>query len=131
MDMLLSCQWFSLANSLWTVWGAQSHGLGGVRHGAQGMGTHVRDCGGLSCRSGGSGRRGGAHLGCGGAAGKPAADLICDVKLATAEAPCSRDRLAGAGIASSFGLEQSEHSLRAVSRPHGHDSSFGFAQRLR
>jgi hypothetical protein len=95
------------------------------------MRTHVRDCGGLSCRSGSRGRCRRAHLGCGAAAGKPAADLICDVKLAAAEGPGSRYRIAGAGIASSFGLEQAEHSVRAVSRPHGHDSSFGFAQRLR
>ena len=120
-----------LANSLWTIRGGQSHGLGGVRRGAQGMRTHVRDCCGLPCRSGGSGRCRSAHLTCGCAAGEPAADLFYDVKLATAEGPCSRDRIAGAGIAWSFGLEQSEHSLRTISRPHSNDSSFGFAHRLR
>ena len=120
-----------LANSLWTVRRRQSHGLGGVRRGAQGMRTHVRDCCGLPCRSGGSGRCRAAHLTCSGAAGEPAADLFCDVKLATAERPCSRDGIAWAGIAWSFRLEQSDHSLRAVSRPHRNDPSFGFTQRLR
>jgi hypothetical protein len=120
-----------LANSLWAIRGRQSHGLGGVRRGAEGMRTHMRDCCGLSCRSGGCGRCRGAHLTCDDAAGKPAADFICDVKLATAEGPCPRDRITWAGIAWSFRLKQSEYSLRAVSGPHSHDSSFGFAQRLR
>jgi hypothetical protein len=95
------------------------------------MRTHVRDCRCLSCRLGGRGRCTGAHLTCGGAGGEPAADLVCDVKLATSEGPCSRDGIAWAGIAWSFRLEQSEHSLRAVSRPYSNDSSFGFTQRLR
>ncbi len=95
------------------------------------MRTHVRDCCGLPCRSCGSGRRRTAHFRCGGAAGEPAADLFRDVKLATTEGPCSRDGVPWAGIARSFGLEQSEHSLSAVSRPHSSDSSFGFAERLR
>ena len=120
-----------VADSLWTVRGHQSHGLGGVRRGAEGMRAHVRDCCGLPCRAGGSGRCGGAHLACGGGAGEPAADLFCEVKLATAEGPCSRDPIAWAGIPWSFRLEQSEHSLRAVSRPHSDDSSSDFAQRLR
>jgi hypothetical protein len=64
-------------------------------------------------------------------AGEPAADLFCDVKLATAERPCSCDGIAWASIARSFCLEQSEHSLSTVSRPHSNDSSFGCAQRLR
>jgi hypothetical protein len=92
--------------------------------------AHVRDRCGLPCRSGGSGRGGGAHLTCG-AAGEPAADLLCDVKPATAEGPRSLDGIAWAGIARSFRLEQSEHSFRAVSRPHSNDSSFAFAECLR
>jgi hypothetical protein len=120
-----------LANSLWAIRGGQSHSLGGVRRGAEGMRTHVRDCCGLSCRSGGSGCCRGARLTCGGAAHEPAADLFSDLNLATPEGPCSRDGLAWAGIAWSFRLEQSKHSLRAVSRPRSNDSSFGFAQRLR
>jgi hypothetical protein len=93
--------------------------------------AHVGDRCGLPCRSGGSGRCGGAHLTCGGAAGEPSADLLCDVKLATAEGSRSLDRIAWAGIARSFRLEQSEHAFRAVSRPRSNDSSFGFAERLR
>jgi hypothetical protein len=120
-----------LANSLWAVRGGQSHGLSGVRCGAQGVRAHVRDCCGLACRSGGSGRCGGAHLTCGAAGREPAADLLCDVKLATAEGPRSLDRIAWAGIAWRVRLEHSERSFRAVSRPHGNDSSFGFAERLR
>ena len=119
-----------LANSLRTIRGGQPHGLGGVRRGAQGMRTHVRDCCGLTGRSGGSGRRRAADLTRRGA-GEPAADLLCDVKLATAERPCSRDGIAWPGIAWSFRLEQSEHSLGATSRPHRNDPPFGFAERLR
>jgi hypothetical protein len=95
------------------------------------MRTHVGDCCGLPRGAGGSGRCRGAHLTCAGSAGEPAADLFCDVKIATAEGPCSRDGIAGAGIAWGFRLEQSEHSLRAISRPHSNDSPFGFAERLR
>jgi len=95
------------------------------------MRTHVRDCRGLSCSSGGSGRCRGAHLTRGVTAREPAADLMCDVKLATAEGSRPRDGLARAGIAWRLRLEQSEHSLCAVSSPHSNDSSFGFAQRLR
>jgi hypothetical protein len=93
--------------------------------------AHVGDRCGLPCRSGGSGRCGGAHLTCGGAAGEPAADRLCDVKLATAEGSRSLDGTAWAGIARSFRLEQSERSFHAVSRPDSDDSSFGFAERLR
>jgi hypothetical protein len=95
------------------------------------MRTHVRDCRGLSCSSGGSGRCRGAHLTRGVTAPEPAADLMCDVKLATAEGSRPRDGIAWAGIAWGLRLEHSEHSLRAVSRPYGNDSTFGFAQRLR
>ncbi len=95
------------------------------------MGTHVRDCCGLPCRLGGSGRCRCTRGSCGSAAGESAADLFCDVKLATAESPCSRDGIAWAGIAWSLRLEQGEHPLGAVSRPPGNDSSFRFAQRLR
>lgn len=119
-----------LANGVCMVGGGQTRGLGGVRRGAQGMRTHVRDCRGLSCRSGGGGRGRSAHLMCRGAAGEPAADLFRDVKLAAAKGSCSRDGITWTGIARGFLLEQPEHSLRAVSRPHGDESSFGFAQRL-
>jgi hypothetical protein len=95
------------------------------------MRTHVRDCCGLPGRSRGSGRYRGAHLACGGGAGEPAPDLIYDFKLAAPEGPCSRDGIAWAAIVWSLRLEQPEHSLRAVSRPHSDDPSFGFAQRLR
>ncbi len=120
-----------LAHSVWTIRGGKSHRLGGVRCGAERVRTHVRDCCGLPCCSGGSGRCRGAHVTRGGAAREPAADLFCDAKLATAEGPCSRDGIAWAAIAWSLRLEQSEHTLRAVSRPHGNDSSVDFTQRLR
>lgn len=120
-----------LAHSLGTVRGGQTHGLGGVRRGPQGVRTHVRDCRGLPRRPCCSGRCRGAHLTCRPTAREPAADLDCDVKLATAEGPCPGDFIAWASIAWSFRLEQSEHSPRAVSRPQSNDSSFVFAQRLR
>jgi hypothetical protein len=69
------------------------------------MRTHVRDCGGLPCRSRGSDRCRTAHLTRGGPGGEAAADLFRDVKLATAEGPGSRNRVAGAAIAWSLRLE--------------------------
>jgi hypothetical protein len=95
------------------------------------MRTHVRDRCRLPCRSGGGGSCRRVHQTCGAAPGEPAADLFADVKLTTAEGSRSRDGIAWAGIAGSLRFEQSDHSLRAVSRPHSNDSSFGFAQRLR
>lgn len=62
---------------------------------------------------------------------EPAANLFCDVELAAAKSPRPDDGVAWPAIAWSFRLEQPEHSLRAVSRPHSNDSSFDFAQCLR
>ena len=87
----------------------------------------MRNCRGLPCGSGGSGRRRSAHLTCRGTTGEPPADLFCEVQLATAEGPGPRDGIAWAAIALCVRLEQSEHSLGAVSRPHSNDSSLGFA----
>lgn len=56
---------------------------------------------------------------------------VIDLKLATAEGACSRDRIAWAGIAGSFRLENCEHSHCAVSCPQSNDPSVGLAQRLR
>jgi hypothetical protein len=95
------------------------------------MRAHVRDRCGLPGSPGGSSRCRGAHLTRGGSAGEPAPDLFCDVKLAMAERPRSRDGIARPGIAWSFRLEQSEHPFRAISSPHSNDPPFGFAERLR
>lgn len=129
--MLRSCEWISSRTRLWAVRAGETHCVGGVRRGGQGMGTHVRDHRGLSCRSRCSGRCRSNRVACGRAASEPAPDLFRDVKLATAEGPCSDDGVARAGIAWSLHLEQCEHSLCTVSRPHSHDPSLRFAQRLR
>lgn len=55
---------------------------------------------------------------------------VIGLKL-TAEGACSRDRIAWAGIAGSFRLENCEHSLCAVSCPQSNNPSVGLAQRLR
>ena len=90
----------------------------------------MRDRRGLPGRSGGSGRCR-AHITCGATSNEPAANLFCDVELATAKSPRSDDGVAWPAIAWSFRLEEPERSFRAVSRPHSSDSSVGFAQRLR
>jgi hypothetical protein len=94
-----------LAHSLWAIRSGESRGLGGVRRGAQGMRTHVGDGSGLSGSSGSSGRRRGPHGPGGAAAGEPPFDLVCDVKLAAAEGPGSRDRVAWTSIAWSLRLK--------------------------
>ena len=55
---------------------------------------------------------------------------LCDAKLATSKAR-NRAMASGAAIPRSFRLEQSQHPLRAVRRPHRHDPPVSFAQCLR
>jgi hypothetical protein len=80
---------------------------------------------------GGSHRCGSAHVTSGSAADETPTDLPGDAQLATGKRACPGDGVAGAAVPRSFGLEQSEHSLRAIRRPHRDDPPVGFAQRLR
>jgi hypothetical protein len=56
---------------------------------------------------------------------------LSDAKLATGKGPKPGDGITGAAIPRSFRLEQSQHPLRAVRRPHRDDPPISFAQRLR
>jgi hypothetical protein len=64
---------------------------------------------------------------CGAAAGETAAGLFGHVKLSTPKGSGSGDRIAWAAIAWSLGLKEGEYSFGAISRPCGHEPSFGFA----
>jgi hypothetical protein len=91
----------------------------------------VRNGCGLAGRSGGGHRCGSAHLARSRTGDEPAADLRCDVKLATSERACPGDRITRAAVPRSFCLEEPEHPLRAVCRPRRDDPPVSFAQRLR
>ena len=119
-----------LADCVWRVGGGQSSRLGGVRGGTQGVRAHVGDACGLPSRSGGGHRRGSAHLTSGGMSDKPAAGLT-DAELAIREGPQPGDGISRTAIPRSLRLEQSQHPLRAVRRPHRDDPAVSFAQCLR
>jgi hypothetical protein len=54
-----------------------------------------------------------------------------DARLAAGEGAEPGDRFAGAAIPRGFGLEEAQHPLRAVRRPHGDELPVSLAQRLR
>ena len=56
---------------------------------------------------------------------------LLDAELATSKGPQPGDGITGAVILWSFCLEQSQHPLRTVRRPHGDDPPVSFAQCLR
>ena len=64
-------------------------------------------------------------------ADETAADLLGDVKLATSKRTCPIDGITGAAIPRGFRLEQSQHTLRTVRRPHRDNPPVSLAQRLR
>lgn len=119
-----------LADSLRPVRGGQSSRLGGIRGATQGVRAHVRDACGLSGRSGGGHRGGNAHLTSGRMSDETTAGLS-DAKLAPSKSPKPGDRITRTAVPRSFPLEQSQHPLRAVRRPHRDDPPLSFAQRLR
>jgi hypothetical protein len=87
----------------------------------------MRDACGLPGRSGGGYRRGCAHLTSGGMSDETAAGLS-NAKLATSKGPQPCDGITRAAIPRSFRLEQSQHPLRAVRRPHRDEPPVSFAQ---
>ena len=119
-----------LTDCVWTIGGSQAGGLGGIRGGAQSVRAHMWDGCGLSGRFGGGHCCGSADLTSGAAILETTADLLRDVKLATSEGSRPGDRLTGPAIPRSFRLEQSQHPLSAVRRPHSDDPPVSFAQRL-
>ena len=88
------------------------------------------DARGLPGRSGGGHRCGSGHLTGGGMSDETAA-RFCDGKLATSNGPCLGDGITCAAIPWSLRLEQSQHPLRAVGRPHRDDPPVSLAQCLR
>jgi hypothetical protein len=118
-----------LVDGLLPVGGCQSSGFGGICGGTQGVRAHVRDACGLPGRSG---RRCGRRTDVTSCAigEEAAADLRCDAKFAAGKRAGPGDGVAGAAIARSFKLEQSQHPLSAVRRPARDDPPVSFAQRL-
>ena len=120
-----------LADGLGSAGCGQAGRLGGIRGGTQGVRTHMGNARGLS-RSSRGGRRCRSLNGASGATSdESAADQFGDAELATSESPCPQDRVTGPAIVRSFGLEQPQHPLCTVRRPHRDDPPIGFAQRLR
>jgi hypothetical protein len=91
------------------------------------MRAHMGNSGGLAGRSGGRRRCGSFHVTSSATSDKPAADLFDNAKLATSEGPRPGDRVAGAAIPWSFGLEQPQNPFRAVRFPRRDDAPVGFA----
>lgn len=119
-----------VADSLRPVRSGKSSRLRGIRGGTQGVGAHMRDACGLPGRPGGRYRGRSAYLTRSRSANKSATDLRCGAELAASKGPCPGDGSAGAAIFRSFRLEQPQHPLRAVRRPHGDEPPVSFAERL-
>jgi hypothetical protein len=85
---------------------------------------------GLAGRSGSGYRVGSHHLARSGSAKETAPNLPCDAELATGKGACACDRITGAAIPWSFGLEQTQHPLRTIRCPRRDDPPVSFAQRL-
>jgi hypothetical protein len=120
-----------LADSLRPVGGGQSSRLGGIRGGTQGVRAHMRDACCLTSGSGGGCCCWSLHVTSGATTDEAAADLFGDAKLATSKGPRPGDRVTRAAILRSFRLEQSQHPLRTVGRPHRDDPPVSFGQCLR
>ena len=120
-----------LASRLRSVEGCQSNRLGGIRGGTQRVRGHMSDACSLPRGFRRCHRRGAAHLTSGGIPNETAADLVGYAKLTTSKGPGPSDGITGAGIPGSLRLEQSQHPLRAIRRPHRNNSSVSPAQRLR
>jgi len=76
--------------------------LGGIRRGAQGVGAHMRNRGGLSCRPGGGHRRGSDPVTHSATADETASDLLRDVKLAAGEPPSPSDGITRPAVTRNF-----------------------------
>jgi len=120
-----------LGDSLRPIRNGKSCCLGGVRGRSQGVRAHMCNGRGLSCRSRGGHSRRTAHLTSSAVTGEAAPDLLRDVEFTAGKGPCPGDRVTGTAVPRSLGLEEPQHSLRAVRRPRGDDAPVGFAQRLR
>ena len=115
-----SCQWISSPTTpLGGPGAARPTALAAYAGGTQGVRAHMRDCGGLPGRAGGSGRCRGAHLTSAAApAAKPAADLIRHVKLATSRRPVSARSRRGAGYRLGASASNSPSTRSAQSAAH-------------
>ena len=119
-----------LAGRLGSVGSGQSSRFGGIRGGTQSVSAHVGDRRSLPCGPGGGCCRGCTHVTSGATTDEAAADLLGH-DVATSKGSRPRDRVPGAAILGSFGLEQPQHPLRAVCCPDRDDPPIAFAQRLR
>ena len=119
------------ADSLGAVRGRQPLRFGCVRSRSEGVRTHMPDRGGLACGSSNGDRSGCTHRASATPSDEASADLTGNVNLTTGERAGAGDGLAGSAVVRSFGLEQPQHSLRAVGCPDRDDPTLGLTQRLR
>jgi hypothetical protein len=120
-----------LTDSVWPVGGRKTSRLSGIRGGTQSVRAHVGDARGLPRGSRGGRRCGSPNVTSAASSDKSAVDRFGDAELATSESPRPSDRVKGAAIVRSLGLEQPQHPLCTVRRPHRDDPPIAFAQRLR
>lgn len=106
---------------------SKTGGLGGIGGGAERMRAHMGNSGCLAGRSRGRRRCGSLHVTSSASSDKTAADLFGNAKLATSKGPRPGDRVAGAAIPWSFGLEQPQNPFCAVRRPRCDDAPVSFA----
>jgi hypothetical protein len=94
-----------VAECLWLVGRGQPCRVGGIRHGTQGVRTHMSDGRGLPRRSSGSHGCRGAHLASSRATDEATADLRYDLEFPACEGARPGDRVTGSAIPRSFSLE--------------------------
>lgn len=104
--------------------------FGGVRGRTQRVRAHVRNRCGLRRRSDGRGCVW-AQISSGASRNEPAANLLGDIELAARERSRSSNGVASTAVFGSFRFDETQHPLRTIGRPPGHDPPLGFAQRLR
>jgi hypothetical protein len=81
----------------------------------------------LPRRFSGCHRRGVTHLASGRIPNETAADLFGYANLATGKGPGPSDGITGPRIPGGLRLEESQHPLRAIGRPHGNNPPINFA----
>ena len=94
------------------------------------MRPHVAHGYGLARSAGGSRGRAGLYFAGRHTTDKSAPDLMGGLQLTSGEGPGPGDGSTRTVVLRSLGLEQTQDSLRAASRPSGDKTPVGFAQRL-
>jgi hypothetical protein len=114
-----------------SIGGGQTGSLGGVPGSTERVRAHMRDRRRLPGRPGSSRRSGSLRVTSCAVSDKPAANFSGDTEFATSKGPGPGDGITRAAVSGYFGLEQCEHPLCTVGRPHRDDTPVRLAQRLR